>query len=294
MESLTAQAPVEGIGRQRSPLLTSTSKGGLLGRDLGVLVSFLALVIVIVVWSYFPPYNPILVVAPALEAPSTAHWAGTDDVGRDIFSRILVGARQSLVATAIVIGLAITIGGFLGLLAGAIGRRVDFVLMRFTDLFLALPAAVLAIAIAAALGRSMAILVFAMTVVWWPGYARIVRGQVHALMNRPFIEAAALSGIPKRTLLLKHLLPGTARPLLVAASMDISGVILTLAALSFLGLGSPQPAPELGSMTAYGMSYLLSQWWVAIMPALMVFLLGFMGNLCGDAMRDLLKASEVR
>lgn len=259
-----------------------------------MLVSFLSLVIVLVVWAYFPPYDPITMVAPALEPPSLSHWAGTDDIGRDIFSRILVGARQSLYATAIVIGLATIIGGLIGLFAGAEGGRIDFVLMRFTDLFLALPAAVLAIAIAAALGRSMGIVVFALTIVWWPGYARIVRGQVHALMNRPFIEAAGLSGIPKRALLLKHLLPGTARPLLVAASMDISGVILTLAALSFLGLGTPQPAPELGSMTAYGMSYLLSQWWVPIAPALMVFVLGFMGNLCGDAMRDMLKASEVR
>jgi ABC-type dipeptide/oligopeptide/nickel transport system permease subunit len=258
------------------------------------LVAFAGFVLVVVVWSYFPPYPPIAPVAMPLEPPSAAHWAGVDDVGRDIFSRILVGARMSLAATFVVIGLAMIVGGLVGLVAGALGGWLDALLMRVTDLFLALPAAVLAIAIAAALGRSLEILVLSMTLVWWPGYARIVRGQVHALMNRSFIEAAHLSGIKRRTLFAKHLLPGTSRPLLVAASMDIAGVILTLAALSFLGLGAPQPAPELGSMAANGMAYILSEWWVPIMPALMVFVLGFAGNVSGDAVRDLLKAGEVR
>jgi len=282
------------VGPRLRSLARPASKGGFLGRDLVVIAGFLAFVAVVVVWSYMPPYPPTVPVAIPLEPPSTSHWAGVDDVGRDIFSRILVGARSSLGATVIVIGLAMLIGGLVGLVAGAVGGKIDFILMRVTDLFLALPAAVLAIAIAAALGRSLQILVFSMTVVWWPGYARIVRGQVHALMSRSFIEAAHLSGINRRTLYVRHLLPGTSRPLLVAASMDVAGVILTLAALSFLGLGAPQPAPELGSMAANGMAYLLSEWYVPLMPALMVFVLGFASNVSGDAIRDLLKAGEVR
>jgi peptide/nickel transport system permease protein len=216
------------------------------------------------------------------------HWAGTDAVGRDIWSRIVVGAGLSLLAAGVIISVSILVGSVAGMLAGALGGWVDAVFMRTTDLFLALPAPVLAIAVAGALGRSFEVTLIAVTVVWWPLYARIVRGETRALMARPHVEAARLSGSSSRGVFVRHVLPGTFPPVIVAASLDIGLVVLTLAGLSFLGLGSPEPSPELGAMAAQGLNYLLSRWWIPVMPALMVFVLAYLANLAGDALRDVL------
>ena len=175
------------------------------------------------------------------------------------------------------------------MVAGATRGWVDSVLMRITDAFLALPGPVLALAIAAALGRSYMNTLIAIAIVWWPLYARLVRSEVRAYADRPFIEAAKLSGIPARKRWRKHLLPGAIPVVIVAASLDIGGVILVVAGLSFLGLGAPQPAPELGAMVSQGLPYILSADWVALFPALAIFIIALVANLAGDTIRDLLE-----
>jgi peptide/nickel transport system permease protein len=213
---------------------------------------------------------------------------GTDEAGRDVFSRVLYGLRTTWLAALAVIASGVLIGGFIGLAAGASGGVLDTVLMRTTDAFLALPAPVLAIAVVTALGPAFNHVLLAVAIVWWPYYARIVRADTVALAARPHVDAARLAGAGRRRLWLRHLLPGTVPSILVAASLDVGNLILTLAALSFLGLGAPQPAPELGSMTADGLPYLLSQWWISVFPAAAVFILAFLANLAGDALRDLM------
>jgi ABC-type dipeptide/oligopeptide/nickel transport system permease subunit len=251
------------------------------------LVCFVALFVGCLVGPWFAPYDPVLPVGAPFERPSSTFWFGTDDIGEDIFSRVLYGARQSWLSALVVIASGVFVGTAVGLVAGSVGGWVDSVLMRTTDAFLALPAPVLALAVAAALGRSQRNLLIAVAIVWWPLYARIVRGEVRALTSRPHVEAARLAGTRGLTLWRRHLLPGAVPPILIAASLDIGGLILTIAGLSFLGLGAPLPAPELGGMTAQGLPYLLSSSWVALFPALAIFLIALTSNFAGDAVRDL-------
>lgn len=235
------------------------------------------------------PYDPTEAVgAPFLTPFSPGFPLGTDDVGRDLLSRILFGIQSSWFAAFIVIASGVLVGGIIGLVAGAFGGWVDTVLMRITDIFLALPGPVLAITVVAALGPSLFHTLIAVMVVWWPFYARIVRGEVRKLAARPHIEAARLAGAGRVRILWRHLLPGAVPAIVVTASLDVSALILTLASLSFLGLGSPAPAPELGAMSARGLTYLLEFWWVPIIPAIAVFVLALLSNLAGDAVRDLL------
>jgi peptide/nickel transport system permease protein len=187
-----------------------------------------------------------------------------------------------------VIASGVIIGGLIGLVAGATGGILDSILMRITDTFLALPGPVLAIAVVAALGPSLAHTLVAVAIVWWPYYARIVRGEIRALAARPHIEAAKLAGAGRLRIMWRHLMPGAIPVTVVAASLDVSALVLTLAILSFLGLGAPAPAPELGAMSARGLTYLLEYWWVPMMPAFSVFFLAIVANLAGDGIRDLI------
>ena len=250
------------------------------------LVLFVLVLAASLVGPFLVSYNPAVPVADPLTQPGPPNLLGTDEVGRDMFTRILYGARTSWITAFVVIVIGITVGGAIGLAAGAAGGWVDTVLMRLTDTFLALPAPVLAIAVVAVLGPSLFHLVLAVSIVWWPYYARIVRGEIKALAARPHMEAARLAGVSTLRLWTRHLLPGAIPPIIVAASLDVGGLILTLAGLSFLGLGAPQPAPELGGMVARGLPYLLSSWWVPVGPATAVFVLAFLANLSGDALRD--------
>jgi peptide/nickel transport system permease protein len=237
----------------------------------------------------FAPYDPILPVGAPFTPPDSQFWLGTDDIGEDILSRVLYGARQSWLSALAVITAGVAIGTAVGLVAGAVGGWVDSVLMRITDAFLALPGPVLALAVAAALGRSERNLLIAVAIVWWPLYARLVRGEIKALASRPHVEAARLAGTRGVRLWRRHLLPAALPPILIAASLDIGGLILTIAGLSFLGLGAPLPAPELGAMTAQGLPYLLSSWWIAVFPALAIFAIAMVSNFAGDAVRDLME-----
>jgi peptide/nickel transport system permease protein len=258
----------------------------------GVQAALLGLAMVTAVALLAPvlaPHDPLQPVGEALLPPgSHGFLMGTDEVGLDIFSRVLYGLRSSWLASCAIIASGVLAGGLVGLLAGARGGILDGLLMRLTDAFLALPPPLVAIAIVAALGPSLAHTIVGVAVVWWPPYARIVRGQIRALAALPHYEAAKLAGIPPLRRVVRHLLPGTLPNVVVAASLDVGNVLLTLAGISFLGLGAPAPAPELGGMSARGLQYVLQQWWVPVMPGLALLVVALVANFAGDAISDLL------
>jgi peptide/nickel transport system permease protein len=237
------------------------------------------------------PYAPTTALpAGSFAAPGTHRLLlGSDELARDLFSRVLYGIRASWLSALAVIASGVLIGGLIGTVAGIAGGWLDTALMRFTDLFLALPAAVLVIAVVAGLGPSLPHTLLAVAIVWWPWYARIVRGEVRAQAMRSHADAARLAGVGRTRLALRHLLPGAFPAVLVTASLDVGSLVLILAGLSFIGLGSPPPAPELGAMAARGMPYLLGHPWIPLAPAIAVFLLAFAANLAGDGLRDLLE-----
>lgn len=239
------------------------------------------------------PYNPIQPnLDVKLDPPSAQHWLGTDDMGRDIFSRILSGTQVSLSSALAIISVSMLFGMFVGLVAGYLGGWVDDLLMRTTDIFLAFPALILAMAISATLGPSLKNALIAVASVWWPWYARLVRGQVISVRNMEYVEAAHAVGATPLRIVLRHILPNTLGPLLVQATLDVGNTILLTASLSFIGLGAQPPTPEWGSMVSVGRLYLLSYWWVPTMPgfAILFTVLGF--NLLGDALRDFADVRE--
>ena len=238
------------------------------------------------------PHDPLVPIGMPLQAPGeNGFLLGSDSVGRDILSRVLYGVQSSWFAALVVVSVGLIIGGLVGLIAGTFGGWVDGLLMRITDGFLSLPAPVLAIAVVAALGPGFIHTLIAVSIVWWPFYARLVRGEVARLAARPHVEAAKLAGVGQIRLALRHLLPGAVPNALVAASLDIGTLILTLAALSFLGLGQSAPAPELGADAARNLTYFLQQWWVPVMPGLAVLVLALIANIAGDGLRNLMKTS---
>jgi peptide/nickel transport system permease protein len=221
-------------------------------------------------------------------APSGSHLFGTDDVGRDLFSRVIYGARYSLLSAVAILAFAATVGTTIGLIAGYAGGWVDEILMRITDMFLAFPALILAMAAAAALGPSLFNAAVATGIVWWPWYARLVRGQVLHLKNEPFVAAARVAGASRQRVMVRHILRNCTTPIIVQMSLDVGYAILTMAALSFVGLGAQPPTPEWGSMIATGRDYYLNQWWYATFPGLAIFLVVMAANLVGDGLQDAL------
>ncbi len=227
-------------------------------------------------------------VVEGLRPPSSEHLLGTDKLGRDILSRMLYGARISLMVGALVVAIASSVGAALGLLAGYVGGWADELLMRVTDIFFAFPALILAMAIAGALGPSLRNALIAISAVSWPVYARLIRGQVLALKEREFVLAARALGVPERRIIARHLLPNTLAPLLVQASFDMGAAITSVAGLSFIGFGAQPPTPEWGVMISEGRNYMATQWWLATFPALAILLVVGGFNLLGDGLRDLL------
>jgi peptide/nickel transport system permease protein len=235
------------------------------------------------------PHDPLSPVGvPELKPGQGGFLLGSDTVGRDILSRVLYGLRSSWLAALAVVALGLLIGGLVGLIAGASGGWVDNLLMRITDGFLALPAPIVAIAVVAGLGGGLFHTLIAVSVVWWPFYARIVRGEIRTLAARPHVEAARLAGAGRVRVAFRHLLPGAIPSAAVTASLDIGNLVLTLAGLSFLGLGAQAPAPELGADTARNLSYLLQDWWIPVMPGIAVALLALAANVAGDGVRNLM------
>ena len=223
-----------------------------------------------------------------LHAPSAQHWFGTDNVGRDILSRVLYGARISPLIAFIVLLIAGAIGIPLGLAAGYFGGWLDEVIMRVTDIFLAFPPLLLALAFAAVLPATLTTVIIAIAISWWPWYVRLIRGQAASVSGRPYIEACRALGIPRRRIILRHILPNSITPLIVQMSLDVGGVILTASALSFLGLGPQDPIPDWGLMVSEGQAYFPTAWWVVTFPGIAILLTAFAFNLLGDGLRDLL------
>jgi peptide/nickel transport system permease protein len=235
------------------------------------------------------PYDPVsLAPKNRLLPPSSMNWFGTDDGGRDIFSRVVFGARYSLLAAAVVLSLAATFGTAVGLIAGFAGGKIDEALMRLTDMFLAFPALVLAMGISAALGASLANSMIAIAVVWWPWYARLVRGQTLRVRQEQFVDAARASGASDAHMILRHILPNCWTPIIVQVTLDVGYAILTTASLSFIGLGAQPPTPEWGAMVATGKDYILDQWWMSTFPGLAIFLAVMAFNLVGDGLQEAL------
>jgi peptide/nickel transport system permease protein len=235
------------------------------------------------------PYDPVsLAPKNRLLPPSSTNWFGTDDGGRDIFSRVVFGARYSLLAAVVVLSLAVTFGTAVGLIAGFAGGKIDEALMRLTDMFLAFPALVLAMGISAALGASLANSMIAIAVVWWPWYARLVRGQTLRLRQEQFVDAARASGASDARMIVRHILPNCWTPIIVQVTLDVGYAILTTASLSFIGLGAQPPTPEWGAMVATGKDYILDQWWLSTFPGLAIFLAVMAFNLVGDGLQEAL------
>jgi peptide/nickel transport system permease protein len=233
------------------------------------------------------PYDPIdQDVMHRLGAPSGAHWLGVDELGRDVFSRVLYGGRVSLPVAAIVVAVATVFGTLFGGIAGFAGEWVDALGMRLVDVVLAFPSLILAMAIAAALGPSIQNSMLALLLVWWPPYARLARGQALALKSREYVIAARGLGLPEFAILLRHVLPNSFAPLLVMMTMDFGTAIIITAALSFLGLGAVPPTPEWGAMVAEGRE-LIQQWWISTFPGVAIFTVAMACNFIGDGLRDI-------
>ena len=223
-----------------------------------------------------------------LEAPSRAHWFGTDEVGDDVYTRVVLGARLSLQIGLVITLVAAAIGVPLGVVAGYVGGRLGEGIMRITDVFLAVPALVLAVAVVSALGPGIVNAMLAIALVWWPGYVRLVQGKALAISQETYVEAARAVGVGRLRIAFVHLLPNCLSPILVKASMDMGTAILTAASLGFIGLGAQPPFPEWGAMISHGRNYLPTWWWYSAFPGLAIYftVLGF--NLLGDGLRDVL------
>jgi peptide/nickel transport system permease protein len=276
-----ASGPATLIRRVRAnPLLAA-------GGVLSVLVVVVALILPLVA-PYPQDWGSATHPLSTLEPPSVQHIFGTDQVGRDIFSRVVYGARVSPLIALLVLLIACAIGLPLGLIAGYFGGLLDEVIMRITDIFLAFPALLLALALASVLVPGLPSAVIAIAATWWPWDTRLVRGQAASVAGRPYIESARALGIPWSTIIFRHVLPNSITPLIVQISLDLGGVILTASALSFLGLGAQDPTPDWGLMVSEGQAYFVTQWWLVTFPGLAILVTALAFNLLGDGLRDVL------
>jgi peptide/nickel transport system permease protein len=254
------------------------------------LVIVLLLVLVAVFAPLLAPYSPTVgdLRTTRLLPPSAAHWFGTDDQGRDILSRIIHGSRITLYVVVLVAVLAAPIGLLVGTVAGYAGGWLDAVLMRITDIFLAFPRLILALAFVAALGPGIENAVIAIAITSWPPYARIARAETLTIRQADYIAAVKLIGASPWRIVLRHIMPLCLSSVIVRVTLDMAGIILTAAGLGFLGLGAQPPTPEWGAMIANGRAYVLDQWWVAAAPGAAIFIVSLAFNLLGDGLRDAL------
>jgi peptide/nickel transport system permease protein len=252
-----------------------------------VLITILALIALLA--PVLAPADPLKqVLSTRLKPPSAAHWLGTDQLGRDVLSRMIYGARISLMIGIVVVGLAASIGTLVGLVAGYTGGWLDEGLMRLTDVFFAFPALILAMAISGALGPSLTNAMIAIAIVTWPVYARLVRAQVLSLREREYVEASRSLGASAGRIVWQHILPNTLAPLLVQASFDMGAAILSAAGLSFIGFGTQPPTAEWGVMISEGRNYIATHAWLSLFPGLAILFTVAAFNLIGDGLRDAL------
>jgi peptide/nickel transport system permease protein len=247
-----------------------------------------ALVLVAILAPYISPHDPIAMhLENRLASPSMSHLLGTDELGRDILSRIVHGTRVALLIMIIVLMIDLPLGVFLGIVAGYFGGWVDEIIMRMADIFMAFPRLILAMAIGAALGPSLVNTMIAIAITMWPAYARLARGETLSIKERTFIEAEKALGTSKARIILSSILPLCSSTTIVRATLDMGNVIRIAAGMSFLGLGAQPPTPEWGLMVATGRSFLINQWWVPTFPGFAILLAVFGFNLLGDGIRDI-------
>lgn len=259
-------------------------KGAMIG-----LALVLMLVAVALGANLLAPQSPTKIdIVQALRGPDRQHWMGTDQYGRDVYSRVIHGSSISLVVGFISVGIAAIAGTTVGLVAGFYGGRVDGVLMRVIDVMLAFPGILLALAIVSVLGPSLRNLMIAVGISGIPFYARLVRGSVLVAKEQLYVEAARVVGVPIPVILLRHILPNIVAPIIVAATLGMGGAILAAAALSFIGLGSQPPTPEWGRMLSEGRDYLRDAWWISTFPGVAIMLTVLGVNMLGDGLRDVL------
>lgn len=253
----------------------------------------LALIFVAALAPVLAPYSPVIQdLDNRLLPPGGAHLLGTDDLGRDILSRLLWGARITLTVVALVAIIVAPLGLAVGVIAGYFGGWVDATLMRITDIFMAFPRLILALAFVAALGPGIENAVIAIALTTWPPYARMARAETLTARQSDFIAAARLLGASPLRILLGHVVPLCTSSLVVRVTLDMAGIILTAAGLGFLGLGAQPPSPEWGAMISAGRRYILDQWWVAAMPGLAILIVSLGFNLLGDGLRDVLDPKQ--
>jgi len=221
-------------------------------------------------------------------SPSLNHPFGTDELGRDVFSRIIYGSRISLEVGILAIGLALFIGMPLGVIAGYSGGAIDELIMRITDIFLSFPSLLLAMVISAILGPNLRNAMIAIAISWWPWYTRLLRSEAISTREEDFGMAAKSMGCSWGRITFKHVLPNCLVPIIVQASMDFGSIILTCASLSFLGLGAQPPTPEWGLMVSTGRTFFLTHWWIVTFPGIAIFIVVFSFNLVGDGLREIL------
>lgn len=248
-----------------------------------VLIALLAPLIV-----PFPQDNIETHIEDRFQSPSPQHLFGTDELGRDVFSRVLYGSRLSLQVGAIAIGLALTIGVPLGVVAGYSGGMLDEVIMRITDVFLSFPPLLLAMAISTLLGPNLVNAMIAIAIAWWPWYTRLLRSEAISVRERDYVQAARAMGASPGKIVFRHVLPNCLTPIVIQASMDFGSIMLTSAALSFLGLGAQPPTPEWGLMVSTGRTFFLTHWWIVTFPGLAIFIAVLSFNLVGDGLREIL------
>ena len=261
----------------------------------GGLAIVLLLVLIAAAANLLAPYPPTVgELSARLLPPSASHWLGTDDQGRDILSRLIHGSRITLYVVALVAVLAAPVGLLVGTVAGYAGGWIDAVLMRITDIFLAFPRLVLALAFVAALGPGIENAVIAIAITSWPPYARIARAETLTLRQADYISAVKLLGAGPMRIVLRHIMPLCLSSVIVRVTLDMAGIILTAAGLGFLGLGAQPPLPEWGAMIAGGRQYVLDHWWVAAAPGAAIFIVSLGFNLLGDGLRDALDPKAVK
>jgi len=232
------------------------------------------------------PYLPNL--TSRLAAPSAEYWFGADELGRDIYSRLIYGSRLTLLIVALVIVTSAPVGLIIGAVSGTVGGWVDAVFMRITDIFLAVPKLLLALAFVAALGPGIVNAALAITLTAWPPYARLARAEALVVRNSDYVNAARLAGASEFRIIVFHVIPMCLSSVIVRMTFDMAGIILTAAGLGFIGLGAQPPLPEWGAMISTGRKFIFDQWWIATIPGAAIFIVSLGFNLLGDALRDLL------
>jgi len=255
---------------------------------LGLLI-ICALVLIAIFAPWIAPYDPLkTVLTDRLKPLSLTHFFGTDEVGRDIFSRIVYGSRLTLYVVGLVAIIAAPVGILVGTISGYFGGIVDTILMRITDIFLAFPKLILALAFVAALGPGIENAVIAIAITSWPPYARIARAETITIRKADFINAIRLQGAGPVRIITGHIMPLCISSLIVRVTLDMAGIILTAAGLGFLGLGAQPPSPEWGAMTSSGRAYILDHWWLITIPGTAIFIVSLAFNLLGDGLREVL------